>query len=109
MKFSMDQIRSIFSEREKKQDRLNCTMGFVEAAVFIPLIETSEGLSLVFEVRSSKLSWQPGEISFPGGKVEASDLDTSYTALRETSEELGLPVGELSYIVKLNPLISPLA
>lgn len=108
MKFSMDKIRSIFSEQEKKQDRLNCTMGFVEAAVFIPLIETSEGLSLLFEVRSSKLSWQPGEISFPGGKVEASDLDTSYTALRETSEELGLPVGELSYFGNLNPFISPL-
>ena len=108
MKFNMDQIRSIFSERVKKPDRLNCTMGFVEAAVFIPLVETLEGLSLVFEVRSSELAWQPGEISFPGGKVEKTDLDTGYAALRETSEELGLPFDELSYFGNMDPFISPL-
>ena len=37
-----------------------------EAAVLIPLIETSEGYDVLFEVRSSKIAEQPGDICFPG-------------------------------------------
>lgn len=61
-----------------------------EAAVLVPLVKTAEGLSLLFEVRSSALHSQPGEVCFPGGKYECVDRKFSVTAVRETCEELGL-------------------
>ena len=41
-----------------------------KSAVLIPIVETEEGESLLYEVRSPKLKWQPGDISFPGGGEE---------------------------------------
>lgn len=73
-------------------------------AVLIPLIYVDEKLHLLYEVRSKNLDTQPGEISFPGGKVE---LDETFkeAAIRETHEELRLSskkikvLGELDYII----------
>lgn len=108
MKAEITRIREVFALEKGKKDRINCTMGFIDAAVFIPLVETKEGLSLLFEERSAMLSWQPGEISFPGGKVEPEDERVSDTALRETSEELGLSRDYMEYFGNLEPFISPL-
>ena len=58
-------------------------------AVLCPLVETAEGLSLLFEVRSASLRRQPGEVCFPGGQAEPGE-DAAACALRETEEELGL-------------------
>ncbi|QIQ21788.1 NUDIX hydrolase [Zophobihabitans entericus] len=61
-----------------------------KAAVFIPLVEVDQELHLLFQVRSYTLVWQPGDISFPGGKIEPSDSSPVAAACRETCEELGL-------------------
>jgi len=60
-----------------------------DAAVMLPLLETSEGLSILFQVRSMDLKWQPGDICFPGGRREPEDGDLAVTAARELEEELG--------------------
>lgn len=57
-------------------------------AVLIPFVTTEEGKALLLEVRS-QLVKQPGEICFPGGRVEAGETPVE-TAVRETCEELGL-------------------
>ena len=57
-------------------------------AVLIPFVTTEEGKALLLEVRS-QLVKQPGEICFPGGRVEAGET-LAETAVRETCEELGL-------------------
>ena len=78
---------------------------FLRAAVMVPLLQTEEGWSLLFEVRASSLTWQPGEICFPGGKIDPEDITFADTAMRETCEELALCkeqiqlVGALDYIV----------
>jgi peroxisomal coenzyme A diphosphatase NUDT7 len=59
-------------------------------SVIIPLIKDEEGIKVVFEVRAKTLRHQPGEISFPGGKIENNET-TRAAAIRETSEELGIP------------------
>ena len=59
-------------------------------AVLAPVVETVDGLALLFEVRSRRLRTQPGEVCFPGGAVERGETPQE-TALRETVEELGLP------------------
>lgn len=58
-----------------------------KAAVCIPLIQTEEGYDILFEVRSTCIDSQPGDICFPGGMVEAGET-TGDAALREMREEL---------------------
>lgn len=75
-----------------------------EYAVLVPLVEGPEGLSLLFEVRASTLAHQPGEVCFPGGKVERGESPRD-CALRETFEELGIPAGEVELISPLDLLV----
>jgi len=72
--------------------------------VMLPLINIEGEINILYEIRSNKLRTQPGEISFPGGKVE--NLETyKEAAIRETCEELNIKkeniklIGELDYIV----------
>lgn len=57
-------------------------------AVLVPVVNTETGPAFLMEVRSDKVK-QPGEICFPGGRMEG-DETAAETALRETCEELGI-------------------
>lgn len=73
-------------------------------AVLAPLVEGPEGLSLLFEVRADTLSHQPGEVCFPGGRVEAWETPQD-CALRETWEELAIPPAEVEIIAPLDLVV----
>jgi 8-oxo-dGTP pyrophosphatase MutT (NUDIX family) len=70
------------------------------AAVLIPVVEHPEPTVLLTQ-RSAHLSNHAGQISFPGGKIDATDASPLDTALREAEEEVGLdrsfvdPIGYL--------------
>jgi 8-oxo-dGTP pyrophosphatase MutT (NUDIX family) len=64
--------------------------GYKAAAVLIPIQERSEGDHLVLTKRADHLSTHKGQIAFPGGRVDAGDVDVIATALRESQEEIGL-------------------
>ncbi len=84
-------------------------MGHKEAsvsAVLLPLVEAEGELSVLFEKRSLHLFSQPGEICFPGGRIE-SDEDPQMAAVRETCEELGLEDNDFEVIAPLDLLITP--
>jgi len=61
-----------------------------DAAVMVPLIQRPQGVQVLLTQRTAHLSDHAGQISFPGGRVEASDATREETALRETEEEIGL-------------------
>jgi 8-oxo-dGTP pyrophosphatase MutT (NUDIX family) len=61
------------------------------AAVLVPLVNRPEGLSVLLTQRSADLPDHPGQISFPGGRVEPDDPSLAAAALREAAEEVGLP------------------
>ncbi|KAI8379178.1 NUDIX hydrolase domain-like protein, partial [Radiomyces spectabilis] len=86
------QTLSLFSQRLR-----NCpTFKFSykkdcrDAAVLMPLCIVDNKPSVLFTVRNLNLRTHRGEISFPGGKADASDPSLEHTALRETFEEVGI-------------------
>ncbi|WP_230976724.1 CoA pyrophosphatase [Pseudothauera rhizosphaerae] len=60
------------------------------AAVLVPVVDRADDLSVLLTRRTDHLHHHPGQISFPGGRVEDSDTSAVMTALRETEEEIGL-------------------
>lgn len=66
---------------------------------------------LVFTRRSDHLESHPGEVSFPGGRVEAQDATPCQAALRETQEEIGLPpesIHVVGHLTDYQPHFGPL-
>jgi 8-oxo-dGTP pyrophosphatase MutT (NUDIX family) len=83
------------------------------AAVLVPVVDHAEPTVLLTQ-RAQHLPNHPGQISFPGGKIEASDQTPLGAALRETEEEIGLdrqavtPLGYLDlYMTTLGYRIVP--
>ena len=70
------------------------------SAVLVPLVESDGELCLLYEVRSATVS-QPGEVCFPGGRMEQGETPTE-CALRETYEELGIAAQDIDILGELD-------
>ncbi len=88
----------------------------LRASILIPLIEKDNEWHILFEARSEKLKHQPGDICFPGGRIDKEDASPEEAAIRETVEELGVSasniemLGELAtYIPSTHMMIYPFA
>ncbi len=68
--------------------------GFRPAAVLVPILHRPAGPTLLFTRRTERVPHHKGEISFPGGGVEAGE-DAVAAALREAEEEVGLEPGSV--------------
>ena len=71
------------------------------AAILIPIVRGKDEPALLMEVRSLNV-WQPGEICFPGGHIEAGETCVD-TALRETYEELGIRPSSVNVLQRMEP------
>jgi len=78
---------------------------YFRSAVLLPLVEYGGEPGVLFEVRARHLKRQPGEICFPGGRVDATDADDAAAAVRETCEELGLAQSQVQLIGPLDVLV----
>ena len=85
-----------------------------EYAVLVPLVERDGEPHLLYEVRARTLRRQPGEVCFPGGRMEGNETPEQ-CAIRETGEELGIPpeairvLGPLDFIAhRANFLMYPI-
>ena len=76
------------------------------AAVLIPLVVVDGEWHILFEVRSFTMRKQPGDISFPGGRIDVTDSSPLAAAVRETSEELGIDPKIINVVGKLSPYIT---
>ncbi|NFV80775.1 CoA pyrophosphatase [Magnetospirillum aberrantis SpK] len=77
------------------------------AAVLVPLVERSEGWTVLLTRRTDHLAHHPGQISFPGGRLEdADDGDPTIAALRETEEEIGLSRTRVTVLGRLDPYLT---
>jgi len=71
------------------------------AAVLVPLVLHEEGPTVLLTRRTDHLHHHPGQISFPGGGMEAGDASPEAAALRETAEEIGLDPASVELIGRL--------
>lgn len=77
---------------------------FAAAAVLVGLVPRREGTQVLLTRRTEGLRQHGGQVSFPGGRIEASDRDAVAAALRETLEEIGLPSAQIAPLGFLDPL-----
>jgi len=61
-----------------------------EAAVLVPIVHRKDDLHLVFIRRSDSVESHRGQVAFPGGRVDPTDITLLDTALREAHEEVGI-------------------
>ena len=81
---NLEQIERTLSER-----RVGAIDGRKYFSVMLLLVQGEDGLRILFEQRSRKMKTQPGDVCFPGGRIEPDETPLE-CALRETEEEIGI-------------------
>lgn len=94
---------------ERLKDRKPSLLGenqYFKSSVLLPLIKKDNEVHVLFEVRSMKLRSQPGDICFPGGKIDKEDNTPMHCAIRETKEELGLEESDITSVIPLDYIVA---
>lgn len=76
------------------------------ASVLVPLFERGNELSVLLTRRAEHLRYHPGQVSFPGGRMDPDDSDVRATALREAHEEVGITPGDVEIAGYLDPVLT---
>lgn len=76
----------------------------IPAAVLVGVVPRAQGLHVLLTRRTNALRHHAGQVSFPGGRVEAGDRDACATAMRETAEEVGIAASLIQPLGYLDPL-----
>jgi 8-oxo-dGTP pyrophosphatase MutT (NUDIX family) len=75
----------------------------IDAAVLVALVPRGDELRVLLTRRTETLSHHAGQVSFPGGRVDAGDRDPLHTALREAWEEVAIDADALDPLGYLDP------
>ena len=92
--------------RKRKFATIPNTGLYKEASVLIPIFEKEKELFILFTKRSTNVEHHKGQISFPGGGVDRSDLSLEHTALRETYEEIGIKEEDVRLLGRVDDVIT---
>ncbi|AZU62945.1 NUDIX hydrolase [Neobacillus mesonae] len=101
------ELEAIMSKLKQHTPTILGSREYSKYAVMVPLIQKDDGIHVLFEVRSLQLRRQPGEICFPGGRIDPEDRDEKAAAIRETKEELGIDERDISEVYPLDFMVSP--
>ncbi len=71
------------------------------AAVLVGVVPAPDRPRLILTKRASHLRNHPGQIAFPGGRMDRDDPDLAATALREAEEEIALPPSAVEVLGEL--------
>ena len=98
-----------FSSRIKELIELNNKkINYRKSSVLILVYPSKDQIpKIALLQRPQNLKFHPGQICFPGGKYQNTDQTNLNTALRETNEEIGIPINKIKYIKKLTKIYIP--
>ncbi|MCK0124391.1 CoA pyrophosphatase [Gelidibacter sp. F2691] len=74
-------------------------------ALFYP--DREQNTKLILILRKTYRGVHSAQVGFPGGKLEADDPSIEYAALRETFEEVGVPLGMITVLKQMTSLYIP--
>jgi len=77
-----------------------------DAAVLIPVVDRPDGPSVILTKRTEALRSHSGQVAFPGGRVDDTDISPEFTALRETDEEIGIRPDQVEVIGRMPDYMS---
>lgn len=102
------EMERLIEKINKREPTILGSENFRTYGILVPMIKVQNEIHLVFEVRSMELRRQPGEICFPGGKVDETDMNPKEAAIRETTEELGIDRNSIEQVYPLDYFIQPI-
>ncbi len=101
-------MKNVLNKLSRRQPGIQNEHEYLVFAVLLPIIQREDKLYVLFEVRANSLQRQPGEICFPGGRVEPCEMSRpQIAAVRETVEELGIRQEQIVLIGPLDYLVNP--
>ena len=98
-------MKDIINKFSNYHPYINGYKSMKRASVLIPLVKENDEYFILFELRSKNMRHQPGEISFPGGKIEENETPKE-ACIRETCEEIGINEADINIISPLDVYIS---
>ena len=106
---SLDQFKrdleTILAHREPKRVEAKGD-DYTQASVLIPLFIKDGRYWLLLMRRTNTVEYHKGQVSFPGGAVDAGDESLEYTARRETFEEVGIREEDIEILGQLDDMMT---
>src|SRR5699024_4168796 len=97
----MVEIESILNSLKQRRPQIMNQEAYRRYGILIPLVHVDSEIHVLLEVRSMKLRSQPGDICFPGGRLDRRDASLKACAIRETEEEIGIHANKINHITTL--------
>lgn len=101
MKYTTHDFQKVFCNREHGIQGVTSRF-----SVLVPVIDINGEAHILYELRSSHIDRQPGEVCFPGGEIEPGETPC-HAALRETREEIGIPEEQIRILAELDTFHPP--
>ena len=77
-----------------------------DAAVLIPVVDHGDEATVILTKRAEKLASHSGQVAFPGGRIDPSDVSPEAAALREAEEEIGLDPDHIEIVGRMPDYVS---
>ena len=90
---------------EKQAEAMKSSKRAGVLALFYP--DTLQNTNLILILRKTYKGVHSAQVGFPGGKLEPQDKSLEYTAVRETQEEVGVPLKDIKVIKAMTEVYIP--
>src|SRR5699024_6420323 len=102
----MVEIESILNSLKQRRPQIMNQEAYRRYGILIRLVHVNSEIHVLFEVRSMKVRSQPGDICYPGGRLDSGDASLKACAIRQTEEEIRIHKNQINHIISLDYIVS---